>query len=50
MLMHILLNEVVSVSLLACMPIITAILSNSIDPTQTFLLGIFQFSQLLLTV
>jgi len=49
-LVHLLLSEVLPVSVIACVPIIASFMSGFIDPTQIVILGIFQFGQLFLTI
>ena len=49
-LMHILLNGILPVSILAVIPIITSFISSEIDSFNTILLGLFEFSQALISV
>ncbi len=49
-LMHVLLNDILPVSVLACIPIIISFVSSDIDSSKIILLGLFEFSQLLLSI
>jgi hypothetical protein len=49
-LMHILLNGLLPVSLISCLPIFASVLSNYAEPSMTVLLGILEFSQIFLSV
>ena len=49
LLMHLLLGRTVPVSVLACVPIGTSLIATSIDPAQIVRLGLFEFTQLIIS-
>ncbi|CAM2720756.1 unnamed protein product [Rotaria socialis] len=49
-LMHVLLNDLLPVLVVASVPIIISLISSDIDPSNTILLGLFEFSQALLAI
>ena len=49
LLMHLLLGRIVPVSVLACVPIVTSLIATSIDPAHIVRLGLFEFTQLIIS-